>query len=203
MKRFFFAIAALLATVSMQAQHEEGTTSVQPRAGINFSTMNDFNKAKVGYNFGVEIEHQMSEAFSLSAGLMYSDQGAADNTDGDKMLLDVDFVNVPVLLNWYVAPEVIPGLALKTGAQVGFRAKTSARYKGAKIDLDQLLKMLGEDNYLRKVMFSIPVGISYEYSNLVLNARYIIGVTPLVKGELSSRNNVLQFSLGYRFDAAF
>ncbi len=203
MKRIFFALAALLTSVTMQAQHEEGTTSVQPRIGINWSTMDDFNKTKIGYNFGVEVENQMSDMFGLSVGLMYSDQGAKDDTDGDKMILDIDFVNVPVMLNWYVAPEVIPGLALKAGAQAGFRAKTSARYKGTKIDLDQMLRMLGEDNTLRKVMFSIPVGVSYEFNNVVLNARYIIGVTPLLKGENNSRNNVFQLALGYRFDADF
>ena len=46
--------------------------------------------------------------------------------------------------------------------------------------------------------FSIPVGISYEYMNVCLDARYNIGVSKIADGD-SGRNSVFQITLGYKF----
>ncbi len=203
MKRIFVILTALFSTLTMQAQHEEGTATIQAKAGANWSWLTDYNKVKLGYNFGIEFEYYMTEMFSLSGGIMYSDQGGNDN-QGDKVVFDIDFVNVPVMLNFYVAPEVVPGLAIKAGLQPGFRAKTTIKSAGYKIDVDAFLKdWFGTNSDLRKVMLSVPVGLAYEYNNIVLDARYIFGVTDLINDGEKFRNNVLQLTLGYKFDAAF
>ncbi|MBR4454439.1 MAG: outer membrane beta-barrel protein [Bacteroidales bacterium] len=46
--------------------------------------------------------------------------------------------------------------------------------------------------------FSVPVGLSYEYKNFVLDGRYNIGVTKIVDGD-DSKNRVFQITLGYKF----
>ncbi|MBQ8158978.1 MAG: PorT family protein [Prevotella sp.] len=176
---------------------EEGDVTIQPRVGLNLSTMNDYNKTKPGYAFGMEMEYQMTDMLSLSAALMYSDQGAKDDEDGIEEVLDIDFVNLPIMLNCYV----LPGLALKAGVQPAFRTKTTVRFDGKKYDVDWLLERAGYgDSKMSKVMFSIPVGLSYEYRNFVLDARYNIGVTDFLKGEGTMRNHVFQLTLGYKFD---
>jgi hypothetical protein len=205
MKKFVLAFAVMLISMSVMAQREEGTATVQPRVGMNLSSMTDYNRTKFGYNFGVEFEYQMTEQFSLVGALMYSDQGARDIDELDKEeILDIDYVNVPIMLNFYVAPYVLPGLAIKAGVQPSFRTKTTVRYDGMKMDVDWLLKQAGyEDTKMSKFMLSIPVGISYELANVVLDARYIFGVTDIYKGEGKMRNDVFQLTLGYKFDADF
>ena len=47
--------------------------------------------------------------------------------------------------------------------------------------------------------FSVPVGISYEYANFQLDARYNIGCTKVFKGT-DEKNSVFQVTLGYKFD---
>lgn len=188
---------ALLLVVCAKAQREEGDVTVQPRVGLNLSTMNDYNQIKPGYAFGMEMEYQLTDMFSLSAALMYSDQGAWDDESGLKEILDIDFVNLPVMLNCYV----VPGLAVKAGVQPAFRTKTTVRYDGKKYDVDWLLDRAGYgDSKMSKFMLSIPVGLSYEYRNVVLDARYNIGVTDILKGEGMMRNHVFQLTLGYKFD---
>ena len=199
MKRLFTVIFAVLAMVSASAQEREGTITVQPRVGVNRSTMSDYNQAKFGYAFGMELEYQMTEIFSLSAALMYSDQGAKDDSDGIKETLDLDFVNVPIMLNCYV----LPGLAVKAGVQPAFRTKASVKSDGLNVDVDWLLKQYGEDTELSKFLLSVPVGLSYEFKNFVLDARYNFGVTDLFKGEGTMHNNVLQLTLGYKFEVEF
>jgi hypothetical protein len=46
---------------------------------------------------------------------------------------------------------------------------------------------------------SIPVGLSYEYQSFVLDARYNIGVTKLVKDADQGRNSTFSITIGYKF----
>ena len=46
--------------------------------------------------------------------------------------------------------------------------------------------------------FAIPVGLSFENSNVVLDARYNIGVMKMVDGD-DTKNSVFQFTFGYKF----
>ena len=94
------------------------------------------------------------------------------------------YLNVPVLANVYV----VPGLAVKLGVQPGFMVdKDKDGYKGEVNTFD----------------LSIPVGLSYEYNNFVLDGRYNWGVTKInknsVKGADDTRNSVFQITLGYKF----
>jgi len=199
MKKLLLLAIVLLSSAGIMAQEREGTLTVQPRVGMNLSSMTDYNKMKFGYNFGMEMEYQITDIFSLSAALMYSDQGAKDDETGTDEILDIDFVNVPIMLNCYV----VPGLAVKAGVQPAFRTKTTVKYDGMKMDVDWLLKQYGTDTEMSKFMLSVPVGLSYEYNHFVLDARYNIGVTDLFKGEGTMRNNVIQLTLGYKFEANF
>lgn len=199
MKKLILLAIVLLSSAGIMAQEREGTLTVQPRVGMNLSSMTDYNKMKFGYNFGMEMEYQITDIFSLSAALMYSDQGAKDDETGTDEILDIDFVNVPIMLNCYV----VPGLAVKAGVQPAFRTKTTVKYDGMKMDVDWLLKQYGTDTEMSKFMLSVPVGLSYEYNHFVLDARYNIGVTDLFKGEGIMRNNVIQLTLGYKFEANF
>lgn len=52
----------------------------------------------------------------------------------------------------------------------------------------------------KKVNVSIPVGLSYEYMNVILDARYHIGLTKVNKADAGdSKNKVFTFTVGYRF----
>lgn len=204
MKKIFLAVVALFVSVVMYAQREEGSVTVQPRVGVNFSSLTDYNRTKFGYTFGMEVEFQMTDMLSLSGAILYSDQGAKDNSEGKEEIFDIDYANIPIMLNCYVAPEVLPGFAIKAGVQPAFRTKASVRVDGAKIDVDELFNLIGlPDTELSKFMFSVPVGLSYEYNNIVFDARYNFGITDLFKGEGKMRNNVVQLTLGYKFDAEF
>lgn len=199
MKKLILIAMSLLMATGLIAQEREGTLTLQPRVGLNLSKMTDYNKTKAGYNFGMELEYQMTELMSLSGAIMYSDQGGIDDSSGLKEILDIDYVNVPIMLNCYV----VPGLALKAGVQPAFRTKASVKYDGMKMDVDWLLSQYGTDTEMSKFMFSIPVGISYEFNRWVLDARYNFGINDIFKGEGVMRNNVIQLTLGYKLNYSF
>ena len=110
-------------------------------------------------------------------------------------------MNVPLMASAYVANN----LALKVGLQVGFNVDGKMEYTEASFVRDQAgvgstesVKKIKGDVKLKKVDFSIPVGISYEYMNVILDARYNIGLTK-VYDNMEGKNSVFTFSAGYRF----
>ena len=67
---------------------------------------------RAGFIAGVEGEYYINDWFSAAAGVSYAQQG----WKGDNVTVKLDYLNIPLTANFYVAP----GLALKTGAQLGF-----------------------------------------------------------------------------------
>lgn len=195
MKKILTVIVALVAAVGSFAQQPTGTLSVAPKAGINISTMTKAieGKMKVGFVGGVDLTYQMADAFALSGGLFYSQQGMKQElsstiTSSHKN----DYFNVPILANYYIAP----GLAIKAGVQFG--ALLSAKLKSgndiasATVDVKEAYKSLD---------IAIPIGVSYEFSHLIIDARYNFGLTTSVKDlEESSKNNVIMLTVGYKIN---
>ena len=77
MKKILFAAAMLISSASAFAQHSVGSFTLQPKVGMNISTLTnvDNSKSRVDFAGGLEAEYQATDIFSLSAGLIYSRQG--------------------------------------------------------------------------------------------------------------------------------
>lgn len=204
MKKTMMLMAVLAASLTAMAQHEEGDFLVQPKVGLNISTLSDADKTIGDASFGIEAEYMVTDFFSLSAGAMVSNQGGKYNGDGSaygSYTVDLDYANVPVMANFYV----LPGLSLKAGVQPAFRMKAKVKTDGATYDMDNFYALLAgtgiENDYkVNRFDLSIPVGIAYEYKNVVLEARYNWGITKIMNAGDAFYNRVLQLTLGYKFD---
>jgi hypothetical protein len=197
MKKLLLVAAMFCMGLGAFAQGEKGTFTIQPKFGMNVSNLvgsdakymdetfieYDF-KAKVGFTAGAEAEYMFTDMVSGAIGVMWSMQGTKLKDAAD-VKFKMDYVNVPIVCNVYVAK----GLAVKAGLQFGFKTGDKITYKGEKIGSFK-------DN-VNGLDVSIPVGLSYEYSNIVLDARYNWGLTKAIK-ESKIRNSVFQFTLGYK-----
>ena len=58
-----------------------------------------------------------------------------------------------------------------------------------------------QNDICKSVDFGIPVGLSYEYKNISLDARYYFGLTKIDKTENpdTAKNRYFSITLGYRF----
>lgn len=210
MKKILFSVVLLFAAVCTYAQGEIGKWSVTPKVGFNIATMTnaDDSDPRFGLAVGAEAEYQANEVLGISVGALYSQQGVKGDFYVDDGEYDVkgdatvkmDYINVPILANFYVAK----GLAVKIGLQPGFKvnakAKLSANGTSTEFDLDDLFKAGESDADVKSVDLAIPVGLSYEYSNIKFDARYNWGVTKAITADgESTRNSVFQFTIGYRF----
>ena len=143
MKRLFLICLTSLLCSLAQAQEKPGTFSIIPRVGVTVADLTNFDWAKgiplvdhqgslsssfkAGAVAGAQVDYQVSDVISASAGVQYALLGTryadfmVDNGDGtaegvSDMHVDLHYLQVPLLLNAYV----MPGLALKAGVQVGF-----------------------------------------------------------------------------------
>ena len=209
MKKLFFAAAVLMCSLTAFAQSKEGTFNILPKAGINISNLSnkDNAKVKVGFTAGAEAEYQLTKQLSLSAGAMFSTQGAksttvfreVDNTTKEirevdiKNTMEFDYINVPILANYYI----IEGLAVKLGIQPGFNIIAKRKRTDGVEKESKNLSDLGVD--VRKVDISIPIGVSYEFNDFVVDARFNLGLTE-VADLVKSKNRVFQITFGYQID---
>lgn len=199
MKKLFLMAAVMFASVASYAQHAVGSFTLQPKVGINIAdlTKADDSKVRVGLAAGAEFEYQATDMLGISFGALYSMQGA--KADGSDAAIKLDYINIPILANVYVAK----GFAVKLGIQPGFKVNSSMSAKAngvsASADMDGV----------KSFDFSIPVGVSYEFNNFVLDGRYNFGVTKWADdikvagqtlGGVDSKHSVFQITLGYKFD---
>ena len=192
--------AMMVAAISANAQNEVGQVTLMPKAGINISTITGSGsdkKSKVGLVAGAEFEYGVAQNFDITAGVLYSMEGAKF---GD-VKFNMDYINIPILANYYV----VPGLAVKAGIQPAFNVRKKASYNGNTANIDDVMNDIlsiagaGVETGVKSFNLSIPVGISYEYQSFVLDARYNIGVTKVFKNADQGRNSTFAITLGYKF----
>lgn len=187
MKRMMMIAAIMVAVVSVHAQ-EAGQMYYKIMFGGAYTnvTGGKDTKMKAGLVFGPEISYKASDKLALTGGLLYSMQGnkVKDAVDGT-LKNNLEYLNVPVLANFYVHPQI----ALKVGAQVGYLVRAKCEGESFK---DQC----------NKVDFSIPFGIAWEQKDgFVIEARYSLGLTNVMKKDIvgkNNRNSVFMVSLAYK-----
>ncbi len=190
-------IAALMvATLSANAQQ----MYIKPMVGGTLSTLTgdtDGAKMKIGLVGGAEFGYNINDMFAVTAGALVSMQGA--KSDDTPLIKDVSttltYLNIPVLANVYVAP----GLAIKAGLQPGFLLSQKA--KGDMLignNSWEEFEKTGTDG-LKKFDLSIPLGLSYEISDFVIDARYNLGLTNINDGnDEKVKNGVIMLTVGYK-----
>ena len=222
MKKFFVIAAMMVAAVSANAQFEPGTFSIQPKLGGVGSMLSNTPDLKLGDNvkldktavggvlIGAECEYQLTNMFSLAAGVNYSMQGSAwedENIHYEGLKyeikdtkIELGYINVPVVVNAYL----FRGFAVKTGVQFGFltSAKMKSTVSGKNDSMTQSINY-DEDfkDDCKKFDVSIPVGVSYQFKvPIVIDARYNIGLTNVNKeSDVNCKNQVFQLTVGYKF----
>ena len=178
------------------------------------------NHSKFTFTGGVEAQYQFNRVLGLVFGVGYRhtsldyDYYHVDRTRPDTpketfLVHEIkdanwraDYICVPVMLSAYVYQS----LAVVAGLQVDYMfhqtAESYVYYTPAEGYYVHAACGVGDQ---RKVSLSIPVGLSCEYKNVVLDVRYNFGLTNLMRGSFdggeapSSRTMAFGVTLGYKF----
>ena len=201
-KKALLIVLTVLFTSRTYAQQAVGSICVQPKIGLNLATLTNDETAKIrpAIVAGLDFGYMASEKFLLSFGAMYSQQGCKSEESGIKGTIKMDYINIPLLANYYVAK----GFAFKIGVQPGFlindKVKVSVNGVSSEVGLETSLQLAGFDADINSFDLAIPLGFSYEFNNVQLDARYNWGLIKTVSGKDidPSRNSVFQFTVGYK-----
>lgn len=229
MKRIAFLLTVLTASLLVQAQPSAGSFSLIPRLGVNFANMTNNevvvdlmqqehtlkSRIKPGLMVGFDGEYQATSDLFMSLGLQYSRQGSRfpdfERKDGEFVEgysdwhTDLDYLNVPLLFGYRIAK----GFSVKAGLQLGLLlgGKEKMSYTditildgGTRKQGDAVPRETDVKDVYKSIDISIPLGVSYEYENVILDARYNFGLSRIHQLDVvKSRNSVIQLSVGYRF----
>lgn len=244
MRKYLLSALLALATFVASAQPEVGGWSIIPRVGVSIANLtgnklptNVDGSASIGSKFkpgmaaGLDVEHMFTNHLAASLGVYYSMQGYKYP---DYVLTDVttyigynarhanmQYINIPLMVSYYITG----GLAVKAGLQLGFLLDAKEEYNSgsATKNEDDTFTYEKSTSYevkttdlFKKADISIPIGLSYEYENVVLDARYNIGLTKVYRtfdeaaaNELagggytitpSSKTSNIVITVGYRFN---
>ena len=201
MKKLFVISFALMSIMNAFAQQEVGTFTVQPKVGLNVanftgSTDQGISRSpRIGLAAGIEFEYRCT-FMSISLGVLYSMQGAKGSTMLENVKLNatdkLNYINIPIMANFYVTKD----FALKVGFQPAIKVSDGYKISAQGQSLSGKLSDWGFE--FNTFDFSIPVGLSYEFYNVVIDARYNIGITKVEK-DAEGQNSIFQFTLGYKF----
>ena len=226
MKRIAVLIVLVTSTLVSMAQNKPGTWSVIPHVGVSISSLlggsgiyevgdNMIVEVKphalLGFVGGTDVMYQASDVVGLSAGLSFVQAGCKfkDNKGKDYVFYDrnlrMNYVTMPILIHSYL----FSGFSVKAGIEPTLlvSAKSHEIQHSFEVDKEGKKSNFHEDEFtidmkngMRGFGLSIPVGVSYEYENVVLGALYHVGVFNIYKKGDSSRNSVFEVSVGYKLN---
>ena len=195
MKKLLTIIATAFIALSVSAQSEAGSFTLQPNVGFTYTTAtSDWGKGTDGafaLTAGVEGMYMVNDKFGAALGVNLTGYNTSVETRKDDVIYSNYYFNFPVTANYYVAP----GLAVKAGIALNFLAT-------AKIDdydeYDFGITSVKVKDMYKSTFFTVPVGVSYEFNSFVFDARYNIGISKVAKDDDGSFN-ALTFTVGYKF----
>ena len=200
MKKLLTITAAALMAISVSAQSDAGSFTIQPNVGFTYTTATgDWGEGTdggFGLTAGVEGMYMINDKFGAALGLNYTGYNTSVETAKDDVIYSNYYFNIPVMANYYVAP----GLAIKAGFAVNLLSTAKIDgYDEYEFAVGRLTvaKTKVKDRY-ESTFFSIPVGASYEINDFVFNLRYNIGLGDVAKN-VGGSFNALTCTVGYKF----
>jgi hypothetical protein len=228
MRRLFLLFLFVLTLFGAQAQPKWGTWSVVPHVGVSFANLTkdaiyvpysetSHSQTRIGFSGGADVYYQLTDKLALSGGVAYTQAGcnfkdipadlnAKHGTVFHNAYFNLGYVDVPLLAHIYISKD----LALSIGCQPSFLTKATSHTEmqdyetdgkgGIKYDKNEVSE--GDvKHWYKKTAFAIPVGISYEYENVMLMARYNFGLSNVYGHDLGdSKNRIITVSVGYKFN---
>ena len=219
MKKIVFLLVAAIAAGAVSAQKP---FTFGPKVGINVTDLhpdglddiNHLSGTKPALVIGAFAEYRAAKWFAVSLDVLYSRQGSsAEITQGAlgsehklKFNNRLNYLNIPILANFYVTK----GLALKAGIQPGFLIGSKLRVRSN--DGPWETADLKDENLFRTTDIAIPVGLSYTLDyGLVIDARYNFSLNDIATGTFKEeiaqeggdlkkiKNRVFSLTLGWKF----
>jgi hypothetical protein len=156
------------------------------------------------FHIGIDARMQMGERLGIIASLLYARKGYKSTLNWPGGTADASwelhYLNLPLTVDF----RVWKGLCLQAGVEAGWLIEARVKSNEESFDPNNLFP-------LNEFDFGLVGGLEYRFvKGFFIGARYIAGVAPLLKfeltgnngetlGDVTSRNSATQISMGYRY----
>ncbi|MDD7336693.1 MAG: outer membrane beta-barrel protein [Prevotella sp.] len=233
---FFTLLSALALPSQAQEQFSRsGKFSFIPQVGVSLAKFSEHtlfysngsqsgpidDRFKAGFLAGAELMYNTSNdlaftlgCFYVQAGNHYLDHEEGDGSTGEGITsnnVTIGQISVPLMVNYYL----VPGLAVKGGVELNFNTSATWKYSYSNFTVDDAgvrtyqppVDVKQNDLHANDFTVSIPLGLSFEYENVVIDARYHFPLSKAFKhnDDVSkawgnAKNMLVTITAGYRFE---
>lgn len=199
MKKIAIALmCTILATGAAMAQKQ---FTFGPKFGVDYTHYWGKNVEHGGlfnYQAGLFMEYRFTDQFAIAPEVVFAAQGGKYDTNilgvEFKETDHVNYINVPVMMKFYV----IPDLSIDFGPQVGFNVY-SKNTTEAKVGNEDGKKTTDMKDFTNSVDFGLGLGLTYNIArDVFIQGRYTMGLTKVFDGQ-DAKNGNAQIAIGYRF----
>ena len=166
------------------------------KAGLSVSNLKvtsdgfgfDFS-SRIGFHGGLYYHFFLGEHFAIQPELLYSLKGAKLSVMGFEANTNLDYIDIPLLARYQVTDLI----NLHAGPQVGLLIAANSVVDGEKEDIKEELTTL-DFGLAFGGGVDLPMGLNF-------TVRYVLGLSNIaadVEDDSTLKNNVFQFSIGYK-----
>lgn len=196
MKKSIIGCLVLVGVFFADTSFGQAQFAIGIKAGPNFANINtdaslgENYKNRTGFHGGAFALIKLTK-IGIQPEIIFSQQGTNLEISGSSFEQNVNYINIPVMLKFYL----IGGLNLQAGPQFGFvtKAEGTDPLTGQVTDIKDLLK--GSD-------ISAGLGLGFDAPfGLTLDARYNLGLSEVFDDAAQTqeaKNQVFQISVGFK-----
>lgn len=189
MKQLFLFLIVMLFSTSIWAQH----VNLGVKGGLNLYTIHNDNGSKydtkASLHIGLLAHIHLEKQLAVQPELLFSAQGAKYKTESSEVNLKLNYLNIPVLLQYMFDN----GFRLEAGPQVGFLISAKSEAGSVSVDIK---------NSIKPVDLGLAFGLSYikPTTGLGIDLRYNLGLSNINEnGTVKSMNRGFQIGILYQF----
>jgi hypothetical protein len=204
MKKTFIALVCMV--LASGAALAQKTFTLGPKVGIDYTHQwgNNINdESALNYQIGAFLEYRLNNKFSIAPEVVFATHARPKMEWQDWWLSEeptrdvtttsqVNYINIPVMLKYYVTQS----LSIDLGPQFGFKVygKSTDKWKDSNGNWKEKHDIGG-----RNIDVGLGLGATYNFTErFFVQARYTLGLIPISKGG-EAKNGNAQLSIGYRF----
>jgi Outer membrane protein beta-barrel domain len=194
------AMAIILMTGTVNAQHSKQKVNIGIKGGLNIFTIHNSDgqeyDPKAGFHAGLIAHIHLSRQLALQPEIVYSSEGAKYTIDGlsesNHYTINLGYINMPVMLQYMFDN----GFRFQAGPQIGVlvHAKSKSETNNTSSDV--------KDNY-KTFAFSLGAGVGYVHppTGFGIDARFNLGLSDINENSnIESTNRGFQLGVFYLFN---
>ena len=195
------AIALMCMIVATGAAMAQKTFTFGPKVGVDYTHMwgeDVEHGGQINYQAGVFMEYRFNDKFSIAPEVVFAAQGGKfDWIDSEAIKVttteNLNYVNIPVMLKFYVVPKFSIDFGPQLGINVYHKATDKWTYDGD--DHKETYELEGA----KTVDFGVGLGLTYNIAkDVFVQGRYTMSMTKAFDYG-NDKNGNAQIAIGYRF----